>query len=657
VGSAAPDISVVIPYYNRELYIDQAVKSVLSQTLKPLEILIVNDASRESSRRFLDQYASVCTIIDLPVNVGLAGSRNAGIRAARGRFIALLDDDDIWLPRKLEVQRQYLEEHPECAGVHSAVWLMSPQQADTFYRRFGTWWEPSSEATGWRAEGEPPAGPLTLAHALTNDYWVIPSTMMFRTEVVNALGGFDPHFRQCEDRDFIIRFCAAGYRIGGIHEPLVKLRREGHSNLTGRRWRIFRSDLRMCWKHRRLYLQAYGPRGIAVFILDKLLEPTAGLAGVHGGLNRLHWLLKVKFGIKPSYKEPVICESPIVCGAPPVPAALGPIPKIEMNRRQVTVDAPTADITVIIPFYNREIYIDEAVQSVLAQSLKPMEIIIVNDCSKESARRYLDRYANVCKILDLPKNVGLAGARNAAIRVARGKFIALLDDDDSWVPEKLEIQHRYLQEHPECTGVHSAVWMMSADLPNECYKKFEPGPLPLSVALTHSQWVIPSTLLIRTEAVRAVGNFDPWFRENEDRDFVVRCCAAGYRLEGIDEPLVYFRRTGHDHLAGKHLTMYKSHVKLCWKHRSLYYRTYGWKGAPNFLLQSTYLVVGGYIYDTRKTLKSQILQGIMWRVHQLKRVKFELRADYQDPVSGESGITRPNRIEQDESRPMAQASK
>src|SRR5215467_2929118 len=98
------DISVVIPYYNREEYIDEAVQSVLAQTLKPLEIIIVNDCSRESSRRYLDRYADVCTIVDLKVNVGLAGSRNAGIRAARGRFIALLDDDDIWYPEKLEVQ-------------------------------------------------------------------------------------------------------------------------------------------------------------------------------------------------------------------------------------------------------------------------------------------------------------------------------------------------------------------------------------------------------------------------------------------------------------------------------------------------------------------------------------------------------------------------
>ncbi|MFY9682798.1 MAG: glycosyltransferase family 2 protein, partial [Candidatus Sulfotelmatobacter sp.] len=112
---ATSDISVVIPYYNREMFVDEAVQSVLGQTIKPLEIIIVNDCSRESSRRYLDRYAEMCKIVDLTENVGLAGARNAGIRAARGQFIAFLDDDDIWLPQKLEVQRQYMDEHPECA--------------------------------------------------------------------------------------------------------------------------------------------------------------------------------------------------------------------------------------------------------------------------------------------------------------------------------------------------------------------------------------------------------------------------------------------------------------------------------------------------------------------------------------------------------------
>ncbi len=84
------------------------------------------------------------------------------------------------------------------------------------------------------------------------------------------------------------------------------------------------------------------------------------------------------------------------------------------------------DVSAIIPFYNREQYIDETIRSVQAQTLQPLEIIIVNDCSRESSRRHLDRYRDVCKVIDLPKNVGLGGSRNAGIRAARGQFVAFL---------------------------------------------------------------------------------------------------------------------------------------------------------------------------------------------------------------------------------------
>jgi glycosyltransferase involved in cell wall biosynthesis len=302
------------------------------------------------------------------------------------------------------------------------------------------------------------------------------------------------------------------------------------------------------------------------------------------------------------------------------------------------VNSSTGDISVIIPFYNREIYIDEAVQSVLAQTLKPLEIIIVNDCSRESSRRHLDRYADVCTILDLPKNVGLAGSRNAGIRVARGQFIALLDDDDIWMPEKLEVQYRYLLEHPECTGVHTAVYLILSGRPDERWKKFEPGPMPLSKALTHGQWMVPSSLMIRTKAVRAVGDFDRWYRESEDRDFIIRCCAAGYRLVGIDEPLIRFRRTGHAHLAGDPRRMYLSHMKICWKHRTLYYKVFGFKGAFSFLLESAYIVLSGVIEDSELRTKrvSKYRAGVMWRLHKYLPVKYTVRPGYEDPVTAGS---------------------
>ena len=290
MGHTTSDVSVIIPFFNREAYIDEAIQSALTQTLKPLELILVNDCSRESSRRYLDRYSKMCRIVDLPVNVGLAGSRNAGVREARGRFVAFLDDDDLWLPRKLEEQRNYMDEHPECAIVHCAAWFFYKDGAEEYYKRFDP-------------------GPMTLAQSLTNSYWAIIPTCMVRTEVMKAVGGFDVTYRECEDRDFIIRCCAAGYRVEGMTEPLARVRRVGQEGLTSRHWRLYRTDLRMCWKHKAHYLRAYGPRGILSFALEKIHLPSSKTRLVDGAVRRLTRLVNVRYDIRPGYRDPVLAAA------------------------------------------------------------------------------------------------------------------------------------------------------------------------------------------------------------------------------------------------------------------------------------------------------------------------------------------------------------
>jgi len=592
------DITVVIPYYNRERYIDEAVQSVLAQTLRPLEIIIVNDCSRESSRRYLDRYTSSCKIIDLPANVGLAGARNAGIRAARGEFIAFLDDDDIWLPQKLELQRQYMEDHPECAVVHSAALFFFQDGREEYFKQF--WFS---------------YGPMWLAQALTNGSCALIPTVLARSEVVRAVGGFDVEFREVEDRDFIVRCCAAGYRVEGIEDPLIRVRRQDQDGLTQRPWRIYRADLKMCWKHRMHYLRAYGLRGVLSFVIEKAQAPSRTTRYLNEVMSFL--LQFVKYPIKPNYRDPVLCNP-----KKPLSVVQHLSQRTNLLKKEFSMRLTSSDISVIIPFYNRELYIDEAIRSVLAQTLKPLEIIIVNDCSRESSRRYLDRFADVCKIVDLHKNIGLAGSRNAGIRVARGKFIALLDDDDIWLPEKLEMQRKYLEERPECSVVHSAVCAFYSNHPDHVFGRFDSGPMPLAQALRDEYWAVPSTLMFRTSAIRAIDGFDVRFRECEDRDFLIRCCAAGYRVEGIPEPLIRLRRTLHGSLSEQNWTMFRAHFRVVWKHKTLYFRAYGLRGATNFLVATLHMA----------SFRTRYVDGAVRLLLRLHGRNWVIRPGYRDPV-------------------------
>jgi glycosyltransferase involved in cell wall biosynthesis len=283
--SATADVSVIIPFHNRAQYIDEAIRSVQAQTIKPLEIIVVNDGSQKAAREHLDRWTGVCRIIDLKKNVGPSAARNEGIQQARGQFIAFLDDDDMWLPQKLEIQLQYLHEHPNCALVNSTVWTFSANEPDSISTYLGP-------------------TPLTLPQALTEGYYVILSTCLVRTKVLRAIGGFDASFRACEDQDIVIRLCAAGHRIEGLAEPLSRFRREGHERITKRNWLLFRTDLKLCWKHGALYYRVFGLRGIVSFLLHRLHFATRQTRYLDGRVRFLLRVFKVKYQVRANYQEP-----------------------------------------------------------------------------------------------------------------------------------------------------------------------------------------------------------------------------------------------------------------------------------------------------------------------------------------------------------------
>lgn len=128
-----PKVSVIIPVYNREEYIAQTIKSVLSQTFQDFELLIVDDGSRDKTPAIIQKYAVQyperihCLEHSRRQNYGVSASRNLGIQHALGEYIAFLDSDDLWLPQKLEIQVDVLEKHPEVGLVYSAVAIIDEQ--------------------------------------------------------------------------------------------------------------------------------------------------------------------------------------------------------------------------------------------------------------------------------------------------------------------------------------------------------------------------------------------------------------------------------------------------------------------------------------------------------------------------------------------------
>lgn len=114
--ATAPTVSVVIPTHNQPSLLIETLMSVFSQTFTDYEIIIINDGSTDDTLKQLEPFADKVKIIT-QANSGIGAARNCGIDHARGKYVAMLDHDDLWSPEKLAVQVAFLKAHPECCGV------------------------------------------------------------------------------------------------------------------------------------------------------------------------------------------------------------------------------------------------------------------------------------------------------------------------------------------------------------------------------------------------------------------------------------------------------------------------------------------------------------------------------------------------------------
>jgi len=178
-------------------------------------------------------------------------------------------------------------------------------------------------------------------------------------------------------------------------------------------------------------------------------------------------------------------------------------------------------ISVIIPVYNADKYVQQAIESVCAQTYHPIEIICVNDGSTDHSLEKLHLFGKAIRVVSYDENRGIGYARNQGLLAARGEYIAFLDADDYWQLEKLVVQMRYLVENPTYAAVFTMMQcFVSPELPEEIKKlRFcPPAPTPGYIA---------GTALIRKQVFETVGRFGEQWRIGEFIDWLARVDAAG----------------------------------------------------------------------------------------------------------------------------------
>ena len=208
MADAAPIVTVVTAAYNAARWIDATLESVLAQTYRWFEYVVVDDGSTDDTPQHLARFGDAVRVLRIP-NSGAAAARNAGIRAARGQYIAFLDHDDLWEPDKLEQQMALHEADPALAWSYTDAAVFDPDTGETLHLAS----EKSIPRTG-----------DVLEALLFVDFIPFPSAVV-RRDVFDRFGLLDerPERRHIDDWDFWLRI-AGSYRVGYVAAPLLRYR-------------------------------------------------------------------------------------------------------------------------------------------------------------------------------------------------------------------------------------------------------------------------------------------------------------------------------------------------------------------------------------------------------------------------------------------------
>lgn len=207
-----PIVSVILPTHNRWPILRDAIESVLCQSYRGFELIVVDDGSEDGTAEHLRRYSSALRLFSQPRR-GVAAARNIGVRCSSGRYLAFLDSDDLWLLRKLETQVAFMEPRPE----------VEICQTEEIWTRHGVRVNP-------KRRHRKPSG--DIFRASLDLCLVSPSAAMMTRKLFDRIGGFDDDFAVCEDYDLWLRV-AVDTPVHLIPEALV-VKRGGHPDQLSR---------------------------------------------------------------------------------------------------------------------------------------------------------------------------------------------------------------------------------------------------------------------------------------------------------------------------------------------------------------------------------------------------------------------------------------
>jgi glycosyltransferase involved in cell wall biosynthesis len=199
-----PLVTIIIPTFNRAYILPRAIESILNQTMKDWELLIIDDGSTDNTEKLIvtfQEKSKNIIYIKQPFNKGVTAARNVALSRARGIYIAFLDSDDVWMPEKLQKQTAILDSKPEVGLVYTGAIFVNDRTGEK------------------RIKHTTVEGDIHAQEIIDNPIGS-PSRVILRKEVFSTVGLFDEQFSNLEDWEMWIRITRK-YSVAAINKPLI----------------------------------------------------------------------------------------------------------------------------------------------------------------------------------------------------------------------------------------------------------------------------------------------------------------------------------------------------------------------------------------------------------------------------------------------------
>ena len=199
-------------------------------------------------------------------------------------------------------------------------------------------------------------------------------------------------------------------------------------------------------------------------------------------------------------------------------------------------------VSVVMPVYNEEKHVSRAIESILNQTFKDFEFVIIDDCSKDKTSRIIKEYKNKdlrIKIVTNKKREFIAKSLNKGIKIAKGEYIARMDGDDISLPERLNKQVCFMEIHPEISVLGSPCFVRdSKEAITSMMQVFSSDNQIKRILSLKLRAIIHPTAIIRKNSLTNVGMYNENLRDTEDKELWIRMAAKGYKFANLRESLL-----------------------------------------------------------------------------------------------------------------------